>query len=500
MPLDITQPTESQSRNRFWDVALIAATLTAIFHFLPANRPFGFAMAIFIVCLGAAMVMMAGLAQKPLSRWPLLFLGPALFCAVADALYSSPVTQVLAFFVSLLSLTFFAFWLFVPKTAFRHIGTLWPWMFIKETLWPLKALAGSLTRIRGDKRWGGILVGLVIAVPFILVFSSVFASADQAFSKSLSDIFAGQRMGEYIAKTIRDFIVAIFFLASGLTMLGRLAEGRQPKQPESKASVLDQTVFVTFLGLLNILFLVFVGFQFAYFFGGQGWVTAQGITYAEYAREGFFQLLFAAGLVFAIAAAIYWLTDMRQRWTKILAIALIVQTGIIIVSALKRLLLYIDVYGLTLSRWWAAFCILLIGSVLLLVAGLAIRRLAYAPASKFVFIAVLWIVSAMLCFNSEAFIARYNIDRFLQDKADMDSTYVSMLSADALPEIVRLVDASWPDDPLYREHPEIKEEHRRNYADMVRTMGDGIKRRLDKNPLGASLSMHWAVNAVDSLR
>jgi hypothetical protein len=52
------------------------------------------------------------------------------------------------------------------------------------------------------------------------------------------------------------------------------------------------------LGLLDLLFLAFVAVQVRYFFGGSALVQATtGLTYAEYARRGFFELVTVAAPV-----------------------------------------------------------------------------------------------------------------------------------------------------------------------------------------------------------
>jgi len=499
MSIDLEIPAVRSARNRFWDIALISATLTAIFHFLPGDRPFGIAFAVFVVSLAVGMVMLAGLAQKPLNRWSFVLLIPALLCALADALYSSPVVQALAFIVSLTSLTFFAFWLTVPQIKFGHIKSLWPVMFIKETLWPVRSLSQALTGIKGDRRLGGVAIGIIVAIPFLLIFISIFSSADQLFSKSFSGLFQSNDFGTYVFKTIRDLIVGIFFLASGSTMLSRLVEERKPTDGGGRTVGLDQTVYVTFLALINILFLVFVAFQFAYFFGGQAWVATQGITYADYARQGFFQLLFASGLVFAITWALYWLTDMRQRWTKILTIVMIAQTGIIIVSALKRLMLYVDAYGLTLARWWAAFCIILIGLTLLAIAAFAIAKAAYAPVSKFAFLGILIITSLALLIPSERTIARYNVDRFLANNGlRLDFGYLDSLSSDAIDERIRLASSEWPSDQDGYRYTGPTD--RGSYVGQLKNERDQFRARFSKLGLGASLSDHWAMDALEGLK
>lgn len=505
MTIDLNSPPAAQSRNSYIEILVITLLLTAVFHFLPADHPFGIAFAVFVLALSLGMILVAGLGQKPLNSWSYIFLLPALICAVADALYSSNVVQGLAFVISLSSLTFFAFWLTLPKIDFGKVREFWPFMFLRETIWPFGSLAHVISKMKGDRRLGGVAIGTILALPFLLLFIIAFSSADQLFAKSFSNIFQNTDFGVYVFKTIRDLVVGIFFLASGTTMLTRLVDARQLSEPKDKPTTFNQTVFVTFLALINILFLVFVGFQFAYFFGGQTYLAAQGITYAGYARQGFFQLLLVAGVVFGMTWVIYWLTDMRQRWTKILSIALIVETGIIIASALKRLLLYIDAYGLTLSRWWAAFCIILIGLTLLMVAIVALKRIAYAPAAKFAFLGVLIITSLMLLVPSERMIAGYNVDRFLSGedflsskKSSLDFNYLRSLSSDAASEKVRLANAQWPADPTqdlyaWQTNPS-------SYIGQLKNEKEGLKFRLSKMGLGASLSDYWALNALDSLK
>ncbi|MHB8830763.1 MAG: DUF4153 domain-containing protein [Patescibacteria group bacterium] len=505
MTTDLNNQPASQNRSSYMEILVISLLLTAVFHFLPADHPTGIAFAIFVLALSLGMILVAGLGQKPLNNWSYIFLVPALISAVADAMYSSSVVQGLAFAISLSSLTFFAFWLTIPKIDFSKVREFWPLMFIKETIWPLGSLAHVVSKMKGDRRLGGVAIGTILALPFLLLFAIAFSSADQLFAKSFSSIFQNADFWVYVSKTIRDLVVSNFFLASGTTMLTRLVDARKPAEPKEEPTTLNQTVFVTFLALINILFLVFVGFQFAYFFGGQAYLAAQGITYASYARQGFFQLLFVAGVVFGMTWVIYWMTNMRQRWTKILSIALIVETGIIIASALKRLLLYIDAYGLTLSRWWAAFCIILIGLTLLMVVVVALKQVAYAPAAKFAFLGVLIVISLMLLVPSEKMIARYNIDRFLSGedflankKSSLDFGYLKSLSTDAASERVRLANAEWPADPTqdlyaWQTNPS-------SYIGQLKNSKESLKFRLSKIGLGASLSDYWALNALDSLK
>ena len=48
---------------------------------------------------------------------------------------------------------------------------------------------------------------------------------------------------------------------------------------------------------------MFVFIQIKYLFGGQASIAAQGFTYAEYARSGFFELLAVAVIAFVLLQA-----------------------------------------------------------------------------------------------------------------------------------------------------------------------------------------------------
>ena len=74
-----------------------------------------------------------------------------------------------------------------------------------------------------------------------------------------------------------------------------------------KLGIVEVTVV---LGLLDLLFLVFAVVQLPYLFGGVVQVARLG--YSEYARRGFFELVWVAGLTLP-AAAVGALAGTRQR-------------------------------------------------------------------------------------------------------------------------------------------------------------------------------------------
>ncbi|MFZ6015602.1 MAG: DUF4153 domain-containing protein [Patescibacteria group bacterium] len=486
-------------RDRILEIFGIALAMTIAFHLLPGENPFGFAFAIFAILMAIAMITISLMHRSRKNTWAFLFLLPAGFGAIAHVLYASDITRVLAFLLTLGCLSLFAYWHTRPYLPYREVLSFWPRFFFLDTIWPYKSLSGQLKKMNEDKRILSIVIGIAIAIPFLFIFITLFASADKLFEKSVTDLFSNADLGTYIGKTIRDVIVGLFFLSSGLLMFARMRK-QAPEQKQIQESPLNKIALATFLTMLNILFAIFVGFQAAYFFGGEAIITQYSITYADYARHGFFELLFAAGLVFAITAAIYRSTGMKHRLSAGLNVALIVQTGVIIASAISRLLLYVDAYGLTLSRFWAMFCILLIAIVLLTSAIGAIIKVEYFKMAKTIFLLALFAFSFTLVINSEAFIARYNVMRFLEGRnTNIDIPYlVYRLSIDSLPVAIDLYNAKWPynNTDIMPDAGDTVANNRQWLLDMITQRQKSASYLIQENWLGASVAHFRALPSI----
>ena len=149
--------------------------------------------------------------------------------------------------------------------------------------------------------------------------------------------------------------------------------GLVPRRP-----TLGITEVATALAALDLLFLLFVIVQFRYLFGGDALVqVTPDLTYAEYARRGFFELVFAVFLVVPVLLAADWLLARRQRRDDLVFRALAgVQIGLVLAitaSALHRLRLYHASYGLTESRFYAMVLLIWIGAMLLWLAATVLR-------------------------------------------------------------------------------------------------------------------------------
>ncbi len=308
------------------------------------------------------------------------------------------------------------------------------------------AYAGPLPLALKDVAWrevrpvgfGPVLAvvrGLAIAVPLLLLFGALFVAADAVFEHLISDLFDFD-----IAELLGHiFLFALFAWVSGGLLRLALIGGELPpirRPPYLKLGIVELGVA---LGLLDVLFSLFVLVQVRYFFGGEDQVASfTGLTYAEYARRGFFELVTVTALALPLLLFAHWLlrTDKRShvRLFALLAGSLVGLLFVVMASALQRMRLYTEAFGLTELRLYATAFVLWIFTVLVwfLLTVLRNRREHFAFGiliTGFVAVAVLNIL------NPDALIVRTNVAR-MEAGRTFDAHYLTSLSADAVPPLL----------------------------------------------------------------
>jgi len=304
---------------------------------------------------------------------------------------------------------------------------------------PWAARGAAAIRRSSTGNGSGIRVVVTIAVSalLLLVFGSLFASADAAFADVL-----GRALPDINAGTVVR-IIFVFVVSSGMLFGSAFLRAAPPKLSDSagRPRRVARFEWAVPLGLLVMLFAAFVGVQLTVLFGGsQHVLDTAGLTYADYARSGFGQLAVVTGLtLLVLAGAARWAPrDSRSDRTliRVLLGSLAALTLVIVASALHRMDLYSDTYGLTRLRVLVAACELWLGVVfvLILVAGIRLRG-AWLP--RVAFAAGVLALLSLAAANPDGQIAHRNIVRYQQlHKIDLD--YLGGLSADAAPELDRL--------------------------------------------------------------
>jgi hypothetical protein len=202
---------------------------------------------------------------------------------------------------------------------------------------------------------------------------------------------------------------------------------------------LGSTEAAIILGSVVVLFSVFVALQLRYLFGGQANINETGFTFADYARRGFFELVWVAvlslGLYIGLGTITRRETPGQERAFTLLTIALLSLVLIILASALQRLLLYENAYGFTRLRTythifipWLA-CLLIIAMVLQ-----AVRRPGHLGAG--ILLVTLGFGLTFTVLNVDALITRLNLQRARVGQ-ELDANNLISLSSDAVPILVQ---------------------------------------------------------------
>lgn len=289
--------------------------------------------------------------------------------------------------------------------------------------------------------WARAFVGLLVAVPVLILFGALFASADPVFAKGLRSVI------DLDHRTLAVHAVVFGFWAwicagYGLRFLPPASRDWTLRLAPPAPAWAPGTEVLTGLGLLAALFLAFVAVQLRYLFGDDALVQATvGMTYAEYARRGFFELLAVALLLLPLLLGCDWLlaTARDRRGFKVVAGILLALLGAVLLSAAKRLGLYTAAYGLTEPRLYAAAILVWLALVTLWF-GLSVLP-GYRP--RFVggaVVAALAVLLGLHALNPDAFIARHNLAR-AREGLKFDVHHFLHLGADATPVILRELSA-----------------------------------------------------------
>jgi hypothetical protein len=288
-----------------------------------------------------------------------------------------------------------------------------------------------------------IAVGLIIAMPLVLLMVVLFANADQAFGKIFAsnmkfDLFGAGRISEIIVW----FIIAC--LPLGYSSVLFYYQFKTDSTISTTKRIIDPVISVIVAVALNLVFLCFVIVQFVYLFADKENIAKLGFTYAEYARQGFWQLIVIAGISLLVVYLLRKFGYFRNAANNVLLqFSLLLQVGLTLVvlySAYFRLNIYEEAYSYTQTRLFVyAFMLFLALTFVYLALGVVVSNLLnYFSLYTFVLGCAILVGLALL--NPDAFIARSNIERYVTGKSPstgLDSKYlIYQLSSDAYMQLL----------------------------------------------------------------
>lgn len=427
-------------------VAGVSAALAIVGGVVLAWDRLGVQFPVAVVLVSVATVVLASRAGRRVSRFALGSMALAGVLSVFTALRAAPELHAVTVFVvaglagavvldllhqrPLKSLESVAAAILFPFVALRAIPA-----------WTKAARLAKASPLTTTQR--AVLRGIVVTVPVIVVFALLFASADAVFAGLVSSLFDVEVTAP--EEVVTRVVLAVAFFCLIAPVFGLLfASAIDPMTPnlDTPRSSSARIELSMVLGSLNVLFASFVLIQATYLFGGADLVATGDLTFAEYGRRGFFELVTVSALVFAVGLGLQLFHRLDEhRVVRYLLLALIAQVGFVFVSAFRRLDLYVDAFGLTQLRFYSqSFMVFLIAAFAILVWAIVSAR-AETVLVRSLVIAVAVYALGLNVANPDQRIAQRNVAVW-EDTGTIDATYlVRVLSDDAATELVQIGEA-----------------------------------------------------------
>ena len=298
------------------------------------------------------------------------------------------------------------------------------------------------------KALSGILKGILITIPLIILFSLLFSFADAVFENRLDSLTAWLK-NDLLDQVFGRILLTLFFswlLAAGL-WLGLYFKSKPMDLKQDKPLIkpfLGMTETSIALISLNLLFGFFLIIQFQYLFAGEANINFEGYTYAEYATRGFNELLVVAGIAgivyYALASFTKRESPAQKRVFSILGALLLLQVGVILVSAFKRVGMYVNAYGMTVHRYIPQIFLFFLAAILL---SLFVMELCggFKRLALILLVALILFSGTLALVNVDQVLAQHNLERALKGEK-LDYAYLAQeLSTDADPYLYQMLNA-----------------------------------------------------------
>lgn len=282
-------------------------------------------------------------------------------------------------------------------------------------------------------------VGVLAAMPAVLIVGALLASADPAFG-SLITAWTMLPFEEAVEHAI---IIAVFAWPTAGWLRAVAAPTEVPPAALEFASRRPGVDFLLVgpgLYMLAAMLAAYLGVQARALFGGAAYVEmTTGLTYSEFARRGFFELVVVTGIVLVVLAFADWLVDRTNdsavRRYRSAAWLLIGLVAVLIASAVQRMALYVGFYGLTEERLYALAAMVWIASALAWFAGTVLRDRRTRFAIGVLATSAAWLL-VLNVLNPERVIVATNVARAVAGVRSFDAKYHAGLSADAVPSLL----------------------------------------------------------------
>ncbi len=273
------------------------------------------------------------------------------------------------------------------KMPYMAPGSIFGALFAPKTM--PDGSARPKSRVRAAIGWA--CVGLALAiVPTLIII--LLLSYDKGFSERIADIAESVFRADNLFRFLRDAVLGLFVAALlfGALLVAREGSLKKPRmgffapseqsnagdfEERKPADGLHRIPVALIAAMLTPILAVYVIFfvsQWDYYVSAFTGARPEALTFSEYAREGFFQLaavtVINAGLglsaaLLSVRRAYDPTHPRKERSSPVIRVYLAVlslMTLVLIATALAKMLLYVETYGLSHKRVYATWLMLLL--------------------------------------------------------------------------------------------------------------------------------------------
>ena len=338
---------------------------------------------------------------------------------------------------------------------------------------PFLSMAAS-GNARGGRVFRQVLLGLLLAAPVLAIVLPLLIGSNAAFEGLMRSLVGN--LGDAPYRLILGLILAVLIFSLGFALRKGLVKAPVREAKEARG-ILGTAAAVTLLGALLLVYAAYLLSQLAYFFSAFSGILPEGyvFTAAEYARRGFFELCAVCAVNLLVVCVLPRLTRREEGVPgAVKALCALVCAFCLIFAAVafSKMALYVQRFGLTRLRLLtSAFMVLLVCVLLIALVQLFVRRL---PAVQLVLVLACVLGLALGYARPDAWIARYNVARYQAGTLEaIDVEYLGGLSADAVPELITLLDS--PDKYLRTAAARALDWKREIYGGADEAAPDGLR-------------------------
>lgn len=282
-----------------------------------------------------------------------------------------------------------------------------------------------------------VILGIIIALPILIVVLALLSSADMIFSNVLSgftNILINMNLTDFMLRLLIAFIAALLVFSYLFSLLIKSQNAATFSKDRIPTAGIDFLIVTTVLILINAVYLLFTFIQFTYLFGSLSLNLPKNFTYAQYARRGFFELVAVTLINLSILLIVINYTkissSIEKLFFKVLNSILIACTAVMLFSAHFRMTMYEKVYGYTYLRVVTHGFMFFILALLIV----TIIKIWYEKLILLKWYLILAVIAYLILnfSNINALIAKNNIEIY-HKTGKIDVYYLTTLSEESIP-------------------------------------------------------------------